>query len=68
MRTWAMSHYALSREEVNAQLRNNLMHVIEQNKINHVRLSIQSNGFSKETSNNVGPPPKPDLFVSESIL
>ena len=32
VRTWAVGHHALSRERVRAQLRNNLMHVTDQNK------------------------------------
>ena len=32
MRTWAVIHEALSRSEVSAQLRNNSMHVGEQDK------------------------------------
>ena len=35
IRTWVANQYALSREGVSAQLKNNFEHIIEWNKINH---------------------------------
>ena len=69
MYTWATSHNALSRNKVSAQLMSIKCstHVTKPSNKSSL-VTIQSNRFSKETSNNVGPPPKPDLFVSESIL
>ena len=60
MRTWAVIHKALSRSEVSAQLKNNLTHVIEQNK--STMYDNQVNQISY-----VGPPPKPDYFCMDQI-
>ena len=62
MRTWAMIHNALSRNEVSAQIMD-IKYISHATKSSteSSRVTIQSNGFSKETSNDVESPPKPNL-------
>ena len=62
MRTWAMIHNALSRNEVSAQIMD-IKYISHATKSSteSSRVTIQSNRFSKETSNDVGSPSKPNL-------
>ena len=66
VRTWATSHHALSREKVSAQLRNNSIHVREQDK--SIMYDNQINQSINYKVTYVGSPAKPVIILSESIL